>query len=81
LTDGKDLSAYLPYEDGGLMVPLTLRGSLRKPDVRPDLDRLLHNALAGVAGGESGNPLEHLSDSDRKNVETGLQILGDWLAR
>ena len=81
LTGGKDRSDVLPYEDGGLMVPLTLRGSLRKPEVRPDLDRLLRNALAGGAGDAPGNPLEHLSDSDRKNVETGLQILGDWLAR
>lgn len=79
LTGGKDCSAYLPYEDGGLMVPLTLRDSLRKPDVRPDLDRLLQNALAGGAGGKPGNPLEHLSDSDRKHVEKGLEILGGLL--
>jgi hypothetical protein len=26
LTDGKDRSAYLPYEDGGLMIPLAIRG-------------------------------------------------------
>lgn len=79
LTGGKDLSAYLPYEGGGLMVPMTLRGALRKPDVRPDLDRLLQNALAGTAGGDPDNPLDHLSDSDRKHVEKGLEILGGLL--
>lgn len=75
LTDGKDLSAYLPYEDGGLMIPLTIRGTLHRPAVLPDLDRLLQNALAGVADGDLGRQLDKLSDSDQKHVEQGLQIL------
>ena len=79
LTGGKDRSNVLPYEDGGLMVPLTVRGSLRDPAVRPDLDRLLRNALAGIAGGEGESPLDALSNSDRKNVEKGLKFLGDLL--
>lgn len=79
LTGGKDRSNVLPYEDGGLMVPLTVRGSLRAPAVLPDLDRLLRNALAGIAGGEGESPLDALSKSDRKNVEKGLKILGDLL--
>ena len=75
LTDGKDLSAYLPYEDGGLMIPLTIRGTLHRPAVLPDLDRLLQNALSGVANEDLGRQLDKLSDSDRKHVEQGLQIL------
>ncbi|NLG36144.1 MAG: hypothetical protein GX548_12405 [Lentisphaerae bacterium] len=76
LTDGKDRSAYLPYEDGGLMIPLTLRGPLQRPTVLPDLDLLLQNALAGGAVAEELAPhLETLSDSDKKHVEEGLQIL------
>ena len=75
LTDGKDLSAYLPYEEGGLMIPMTIRGTLHRPAVLPDLDRLLQNALAGVTNGDLGRQLDQLSDSDKKHVEQGLQIL------
>ena len=75
LTNGKDLSAYLPYENGGLGIPLSIRGPLHKPAVLPDLDRLLQNALAGIAEGGSESPLEALSKSDRKNVEKGLKLL------
>lgn len=79
LTDGKDLSAYLPYENGGLMVPLSIRGPLQKPAVLPDLDRLLQNALAGATEGGSDSPLDALSKSDRKNVEKGLKLLENLL--
>ena len=79
LTDGKDRSAYLPYEDGGLMVPLAIRSPLHDPRVVPDLDLLLKNALAGASDGEAGSVLDELSDSDRKNVEKGLEILGSFL--
>ena len=76
LTDGKDLSAYLPYENGGLMIPLSIRGPLQKPMVLPDLDRLLKNALAGtLTSTDSGSPLDNLSNSDKKNVQEGLQLL------
>ena len=75
LTDGKDLSAYLPYEKGGLMIPLSLRGSLQEPKVRPDLDRLLQNALAGTVGEELAPHLENLSDKDQQRVQEGLQLL------
>lgn len=79
LTDGKDRSAYLPYENGGLMVPLSIRGPLQKPAVLPDLDRLLRNALAGATEGGSESPLDALSKSDRKNVEKGLKLLENLL--
>ncbi len=75
LTDGKDRSAYLPYEEGGLMIPMVIQGPLRRPAVMPDLDRLLRHALAGGAGPEAAPVLDQLSDSDRKNVEKGLQVL------
>jgi hypothetical protein len=75
LTNGKDLSAYLSYEKGGLMIPLSLRGPLHKPEVRPDLDRLLQNALAGPVGEELAPHLENLSDTDKKHVQEGLQLL------
>ena len=79
LTDGKDRSALLPYEDGGLMIPFAIRGPLHDPQVLPDLDLLLKNALAGGSQDGSGSILDDLSDSDRKNVETGLKILGTFL--
>jgi hypothetical protein len=75
LTDGKDRSAYLPYEDGGLMIPLAIRGSLQKPLVLPDLDRLLQNALAGGLAQEIAPRLEKLSDSDKKHVQEGLKVI------
>jgi hypothetical protein len=75
LTDGKDLSAYLPYENGGLMIPLTIRGPLQEPKVLPDLDRLLKNALAGTLGAGSESPLDNLSDSDKQHVQEGLQLI------
>ena len=79
MTDGKDRSAYLPYEDGGLMVPFAIRSPLHDPHVVPDLELLLKNALAGATGDESESLLDDLSDSDRKNVEKGLEILGSFL--
>lgn len=79
LTGGKDRSDVLPYENGGLMVPFTVRGALSAPQVRPDLDILLKNALAGASAGSSGDLLDGLSKSDRKNVEKGLEILGNFL--
>ena len=75
LTHGKDRSAYLPYVEGGLMVPLSIRGSLRQPRVRPDLDRLLQNALTGDPSRTIPSPLENLSDSDKKHVQEGLKVL------
>ena len=80
LTGGKDRSDVLPYEDGGLAIPFTVRGALSAPKARPDLEFLLKNALAGATGGSSGNLLDGLSKSDRKNVEKGLEILGSFLA-
>lgn len=80
LTGGKDRSDVLPYENGGLMIPFTVRGALRDPQARPDLDFLLKNALAGATSGSSGDLLDGLSKSDRKNVEKGLEILGNFLA-
>ncbi|NCA81831.1 MAG: hypothetical protein EOM72_03710 [Opitutae bacterium] len=79
LTGGKDLSAYLPHENGGLRIPLSIRGPLQKPAVLPDLDRLLRNALAGATEGGSDSPLDALSKSDRKNVEKGLKLLENLL--
>ena len=80
LTGGKDRSDVLPYENGGLMIPFTVRGALSDPQARPDLDFLLKNALAGATSGSSGNLLDGLSKSDRKNVEKGLKILEGFLA-
>lgn len=88
LTEGKDISSCLPYEDGGFTVPLSIQGPLQKPQVRSALDSknleeclqlLLNQALEKVGGGESGSLLNELSDSDRKHVEKGLRVLGDLL--
>ncbi|HRT05143.1 MAG TPA: AsmA-like C-terminal region-containing protein [Kiritimatiellia bacterium] len=80
LTGGKNRSDVLPHENGGLMIPFTVRGALSDPKARPDLDYLLKNALAGATSGSSGNLLDGLSKSDRKNVEKGLKILEGFLA-
>lgn len=45
LTGGKDLSAYIPYENGGMAVPIRISGELEKPRVMPDMDVLLKNML------------------------------------
>lgn len=79
LTGGKDLAAYLPYENGGLLVPLAIRGPLQQPQVVPDLDFLLKNALNGSTNSETGSVLDGLSKSDRKHVEKGLEILNNLL--
>lgn len=79
LTGGKNRADVLPYEDGGLMIPFRVRGSLHKPRVRPDLDVLLKNALSGLSSESSGDLLDKLSTSDRKHVEKGLEILGGFL--
>lgn len=76
LTGGKDRSDRLPYEDGGLMIPLLIRGSLQRPRVLPDLDILLQNALSGAALADELAPrLEKLSDSDKQHIQEGLQLL------
>ncbi len=82
LVGDQDLSALLPYEDGGLLVPLAVRGALSDPQAVPDLDRLLQHALGGGGGAGAGgdSPLDELSASDRKHVEKGLEFLGTLLA-
>ncbi len=76
LTGGKDRSDRLPYEDGGLMIPLVIQGSLQNPRVLPDLDVLLRKALAGDALADELAPrLEKLSDSDKEHIQEGLQLL------
>jgi AsmA-like C-terminal region len=75
LTEGKDLSAYLPYEKGGLMIPIALTGPLEKPTVLPDFDRLLKNALEGTVTEQLTPQLDKLHSKDKKNVEEGLQLL------
>ena len=77
LTDGNDLSAYLPYEKGSLTIPLFIQGPLLSPTVLPDFDLLMKNALHSSLGEDIGNPLDNLSDSDKKNVQQGLQLLQD----
>lgn len=79
LTGGKDRSDVLPYEDGGLMIPFHIRGSLLNPRVRPDLDIVLKNALGGISSESTGRLLDSLSTSDRQHVEKGLEILGGFL--
>ena len=82
LVGDQDLSAVLPYEDGGLLVPLAVRGALSDPQAAPDLDRLLQHALGGGGGAGAGGDslLDELSASDRKHVEKGLEFLGTLLA-
>jgi len=75
LTDGKDLSPYLPYVDGGLMIPIAIKGSMEKPRILPDFDRLLKNALAGTLTEQLGSHLGELSPSDKKHVDEGIQLL------
>lgn len=76
LTDGKDRSAFLPYEDGGLAIPISIRGSMAKPVVAPDAERLLQNALSGGGLAQEIAPhLERLSESDQRRVQEGLQLL------
>jgi len=82
LVGDQDLSALLPYEDGGLLVPLAVHGALSDPQAAPDLDRLLQHALGGGGGAGAGGDslLDELSASDRKHVEKGLEFLGTLLA-
>lgn len=79
LTDGKDRSDVLPYENGGLMIPLTLKGALDSPTVRPDFDLLLKKAARGTARKEIGRQLDKLHSKDKKNIEQGLQLLQNLL--
>ena len=57
LTGGQDLSAYLPYENGGLAIPFFIRSPLQDPQIRPDLDRLLQNAVGGATVEDLGSQL------------------------
>lgn len=75
LTKGQDLSDYLPFEHGGLVVPVAITGSMKKPTVLPDLDRLLKNALSGPVTDKIGSSLEKLSDKEKQQVGEGLQLL------
>lgn len=67
MTRGQDLSNKLPYEDGGLHIPVKITGPLTKPRVMPDLATLisaltrgqLSDKVGGLLGGQKGgsNPL------------------------
>jgi len=75
LTDGKDLSSYLPYENGGLMIPIAITGSIEKPTILPDFDLLLKNAIAGAVTEQLAPQLENLHPKDKKHLEEGIQLL------
>ena len=77
LTAGKDLSERLPYEDGGLMVPFVIEGSLTEPRVLPNLEILLSQALSGTKLADEIMPrIENLSESDKMRIDQGLKALG-----
>ena len=60
LTGGKDRSNVLPYENGGLRIPLSIRGPMRKPLVLPDLDVLLQHALDGIVAEKAAEAVADL---------------------
>ena len=45
LTDGEDLSESLPYENGGLIIPLIIQGTLDDPIPLPNLDKMLTDSV------------------------------------
>ncbi len=62
LTEQKDFSDRLPYENKGLIIPLTLTGSMSKPKVMPDLKTILNK----VAGGQVQKALQNLLGAKKK---------------
>jgi hypothetical protein len=62
LTGQKDLSDRLPYENKGILIPLTLTGSMSKPKVIPDLKVILKK----IAGGQMQNALQNLLGAKKK---------------
>lgn len=75
LTGGRDLQAVLPHENGGLLVPVTIQGSLSRPQARPDVDHLLQNALQFDFKSDLAPALDSLSEKDQKQLQEGIQIL------
>jgi AsmA protein len=91
MTQGKDLSDLLPYENEGLLIPVRITGSLMKPMVLPDLATLLSaltqgklkQQIGGLLGGskEGGkeSPLGQILGTGSKDQSAGSplqQILG-----
>jgi hypothetical protein len=92
MTDGKDLSDLLPYENEGLLIPVRITGSLMSPMVLPDLATVLSSltqgklkqqigSLLGGKEGEGGSPLNQIlggTSTGSKDQKTSPlgQILG-----
>lgn len=86
LTNGKDLSDKLPYENGGLHIPVKITGDIRKPSVMPDLGVIISTLtkgqlsdkvgklLGGKEGkkGDKGNALSQiLGGTEKQSPESG----------
>lgn len=86
LTSGKDLSDKLPYENGGIILPVTITGNANEPVIRPDLSKILDQAKKEKIGGaltsllkskdqESSSQEGSSAKKDSSSVEEGKKLL------
>lgn len=88
LTDGKDRSDRLPYENGGLLIPLIISGDLHKPIPKPNLSKILQSMARQEATSALGNLLEKGDSNDAESakdaeelVNQGVNLLNRFLKK
>ncbi|NCD32424.1 MAG: AsmA family protein [Spartobacteria bacterium] len=75
LTDGKDRSDRLPYENDGLMIPIIISGSLQSPKPLPDISRIIQT-ITTKRTQSSLNELimKNTNEDDCKEIQKGLNL-------
>lgn len=76
LTGGKDLSGKLPYENGGMLIPVRITGSLNNPTVLPDFAAIIGALAKGELGQKLGNLLGGKEGKDGKKSNPLSNLLG-----
>ena len=68
LTDGEDLSESLPYENGGLIIPLIIQGTLDDPIPLPNLDKMLTDSVKKEISNSVKNALDGVFGIKKKDT-------------
>ncbi|MFH0879267.1 MAG: hypothetical protein V2A34_06105 [Lentisphaerota bacterium] len=79
LTGDRDLSDSLPYENGGLVIPVVISGSLKKPTPLPDIEFIIKNLASSTIKKELGGLLKDAGGKDNGQVQQGMKMIDSLL--
>ena len=75
LTAGKDLSGTLPYEEGGMVLPVTITDLITNPTILPDISMILQAASKGALKDKLGGLFGGGKEEEGEKEEGGKKKL------